>query len=92
MAEELTVKEAAARHGITASWLIRNLDKIQHRQIGPVYLVDAESVAAWAEHRPRRGGSQKGVPWSKKKATEAEQRSPTLQETSMDAPDNTHED
>lgn len=67
MPEELTVREAAERHGVTASWLIRNLDQIRHRQIGPMYLLDAESVAVWAANRKRRGGSQKGVPWSKKK-------------------------
>lgn len=68
MGEEITARQASERYGITVSWLIRNKGKVKYRQIGPMYLFDADSVADWLATRKKRGGSEKGVPWSKKKA------------------------
>jgi hypothetical protein len=68
--EEITAKQASQEYAVSASYLIRKVKEgaIEGRMLGPIWLVKRSSVVAWKASHKKRGGSKKGVPWSKQRA------------------------
>lgn len=58
MAEELTVTEASRRYNVSGGHLTRlaQAGTITARRVGPLWLLDKESLENWITHRPKRGG------------------------------------
>ncbi|HEY7351041.1 MAG TPA: hypothetical protein VH599_22220 [Ktedonobacterales bacterium] len=56
---EMTITEAVRSHpDISAGHLTRLCQKgaILARRVGPLWLVDVDSLEFWLAHRPKRGG------------------------------------
>lgn len=69
----LTSTEASAAFGISGSYLIRLAKEgaIEGYKRGPIWFLNRASIDTWKANHRGRGGSQKGVAWSKKKAVSA---------------------
>jgi hypothetical protein len=69
----LTSTEASAEFDTSGSYLIRLVKEgtIEGYKRGPIWFINRASIKDWKANHRGRGGSEKGVAWSKKKAAEA---------------------
>jgi hypothetical protein len=66
----LTSTEASAAYEVSGSYLIRLAKEgaIEGYKRGPIWFLKRSSIETWKTNHRGRGGSEKGVAWSKKKA------------------------